>query len=356
MDKNEYIKKWAEKLSMNAGQIEKEFDSILANEKEIHTNLSEEQQQQRALQRLALTYKKQLRSPAVGFEGIIIGAGDCIDIVAKRKREAIALYESDPQTAIGNGTVNEEGVPLDTRATWASGKPNPGFGKPLPENNFLRTIYGVAKKTNSEDEPKMFQMTLNGLAAESENFPIFKGVRFMAINKSQEGSDSLLLNASQFTKIVEDDDLKLEVSKDLIDNWVGITKISELESYHAVNSEDYNRLVVVEGDVSALNLEPTAFGSRIMNIEDAEASLEDLDSKGVTCWLPERINVDFAEGSKVLVIGRTGQGKKKDENGNMTEELGDVTVNAFGVFAIPEFKISLPEEIQPITEADITTE
>ena len=99
-----------------------------------------------------------------------------------------------------------------------------------------------------------------------------------------------------------------------------------------------------------LNLEPTAFGSRIMSIEDSEATLEDLDAKGVTCWLPTRVEVNFAEGSKVIVVGRTAQGKKKDDKGNATEELGDVTLNVYGLYALPEFKIELPDEIKPITE------
>ena len=130
--------------------------------------------------------------------------------------------------------------------------------------------------------------------------------------------------------------------------------MNELNSYHGRVKDDYNRLVVVEADVSALNLEPNTFGSRMMFVEDGDATLEDLDTAGLTCWLPERIDINFAEGSKVLVAGRTAQGKKKDNKGNVTEELGDITLNVYGLYPIPEYKIALEEFTLPMD--DETTE
>lgn len=354
MDKNEYLTQWAEKLSLSKDEINAEFNRIFAEEKTIHIDLDEDQQTKRTLQRLALIYKKQLRSPAIGFEGIIIAASDCIDIVAKQKREAIALYRTDPQTAIGEGVTNEEGVPLDTKATWSTGRVNPRFGKPLPDNNFLRNIYGVAMQSKTKEMPKFFSMTLSGKKATDENLPMFKPTRFMAINKTQQETEAAYqLNSSSFTNFVVDEKMDLPEYKTLIATHVETIKMSELESYHTLNKDNFNRLVAVEGDVSMLNLEPTSVGSRVMAVEDPEASLEDLDSKGLTCWTPERIKIDFAEGSKVIVLGRTAQGKKKNEQGELTEELGDVTLNVFGLYAIPEYKIALPKSIQELSEDDL---
>jgi len=357
MDINEYLKKWSEKLSLSVEEIQNEFNKFADEEKNIHPDLSEEERNKRALQRLALIYKKQLRSPAIGFEGIIIGIGDCIDIVAKQKREAIELYKTDPQTAINDGITNEEGVPLDTRREWANGKANNSYGKPLPDNNFLRNVFGIAVKSKISDAtniPKLFTMTINGQKATDENIPTFKPLRFMAIDKSQQ-PNTYKLNASQFTNFTVDDKMILPNFKTLISSCCEVVKLSELESYHTLNKEDFNRIVIIEGDVSMVNLEPTMTGSRVMYVEDGEA-LEDLDAKGLTCWLPERINVDFAEGSKVLIAGRTAQGKKKDELGNITDELGDITMNVYGLYALPEYKINLPKSIQSITEESLDIE
>ena len=361
MEKEKYFKEWSEKLSLSVEEIESEFNKFLEEGRNIYTNFNEEQLQQRALQRLALEYKKQLRSPAVSFEGIIIGLGDCIDTTARQKREALELFGTDPQTAISEGITNEEGVPLDTRKEWSTGRANPRHGKSLPENNFLRNIWGVVKKTRVEEQPRFFQMVISGESATDETLPIFKPVKFMAIDKSLEGSENYKLNFSTLTKFVVDETLQLPPFKKLIEQYVGITKLSELDNYHNTVKDDFNRLVVIEADVSALNIEPNAFGSRIMFIEDSDIALEDLDATGLTCWLPTRAEVDFAEGSKVLVTGRTTQGKKKDDVGTLTEELGDVSLNVYGLYPIPEYKIGLPtnldnETVEEIPEVLETTE
>ena len=347
MEKQQYLKQFAEKLSITIEQTEAEFNKLLEDEKDIHKELSLEEQEMRALKRLALTYKKQMRSPAVGFEGIIVAISDVVDVVARQRREAQELYRTDPTTAISEGITNEEGTPLDTRKEWANTQPNPQFGKPLPEHNYLRNVWAIAKKSNSEESPKFFNMILSGEKAQDDTIPIFKPVRFMAIDRGEK------INSSQFTSFTIDESLELPEFKGLLIQFMRYYFIKELENYHNSVKDDFSRLVAVEGDVSLLNLEPTSFGSRVMVLEDAEASLEDLEAKSLTCWIPERIDLDFAEGSKVIVIGRTAQGKKRDDKGNVTEEPGDITLNVYGLYVLPEWKISSPDEIQPITEEEI---
>ena len=339
-------------MSIPINEIEQEYNALLLDEKEIHKELDLETQKQRALQRLAYIYKKQLRSPAVGFEGIIIGVSDCVDIIAKQKREAIALYRNDPQTAIAEGITDEEGIPLDTKREWANGRQNPNYGKPLPENNFLRNIFGVATKIKSLDnKPKFFSMTINGEKANNENIPMFTPIKFMAIDKSQT-SEVYSLNSSQFTNFMICDDLILPPIKTIIKDYCGnvIVDLKNLNQYHDVTKNNFNRIVIVEGDVSNLSLEQTSMNNKVMTIEDINSI--DLDSKGVTCWIPPRYDIDFAEGSKVIVVGRTNQGKKKDEHGDVTEELGDITLNVMGIYVLPEYKISQPKEIKTLIEDD----
>ncbi len=351
MNKQEYLNKFAEKLSLTIEEVEAEFKEVYADIVLKLTDLSEDQQEQRALQRLALLYKKQMRSPAIGFEGVIIATSDCVDAIARKKQEAKDLFAADPQMCVESGITDNEGTPLDQKKEWSTGRPNPSYGKPLPEHNYLRNVWGVAKKSKGDEEPKFFTMLISGEKAQDETIPIFKPIRFMAIDKGENK-----INASTFTQFKVDKLIDASDIKELISKHCIAVPMNNLESYHDSEKEDWNRLCVVEGDVSALNLEPTTFGSRIMNLEDTEASLEDLDAKGVTCWIPERINIDFAEGSKVLVIGRTAQGKKKDDQGNPTDEPGDVSMNVYGVYAIPEFKIEIPEEIKPITEESLDIE
>lgn len=353
VDIDNFLKSWSDKLSLSVESIRLEFNHLFEDEKTIHTNLTEDQQQDRALKRVALMYKKQLKSPAVGFEGTIIGAGDAVNIVARARKEAQELFRQDPQSAVVQGITNEAGEPLDTRRAWASGQENRNFGKPLPETNYIKNVFGIALKTKDQGEPKFFSMTINGDRA-LEDIPVFKSVRFMAIDKSEEGSTAFKLNASTFTNFIEDPTLNLPKYETLLKNCCSgsMVELSDLAAYHAQNKDDYNRVVIATGDVSMLNLQPTSMGSRIMILEDMK-NIEDLDSNGVTCWIPASCEIDFAEGSKVMVVGRTAQGKKKDEAGNQTEELGDVTINVYGIYPIPEFKIASPET-EEISETNLS--
>jgi len=354
---SEYITEWSQKLSIPVKDIEKDFQLYLTEENEIHADLTEDERKLRALNRLALLYKKQLRSPAVGFEGVIIGLGDCIDIVAKQKHDAIEMFKKDPQLTVSQGFTDATGVPLDTRKEWTGGRKNAGYGKPLPEHNYLRNVYGYVVKSKVEnDTPKFFSMSLSGKLAQNETIPLFVPVRFMAIDKTpKEASDIIyILNPSSFTTINLDKDLKLPNLEEIMEgDIVHFVNIGELPEYHQSMKDVFGRVVITEGSVSSLKLEPTSVGSRIMTIEDENLALEDIEANnGVTCWIPPRVNIDFAEGSKVLVIGRTVQGKKKDEAGNLTDELGDITINVFGIYAEPDFKIELPD-IEPLTEENI---
>ncbi len=340
MELSEYIQKWSEKLSISEEDITKEYNNLLKEEDTIHTALTEEDRKTRALQRLAMTYKRQLRSPAVSFEGMVIGVGDAIDTVARIRAEAIRMYKDNPEAAIAAGIADQEGNPLDTREKFDSGKKNRGFGKPLPEHNFLRSIFGVTLKKNVENSAKFFTLNLSGEIAKDNDIPIFKPVTFRAIDKTTPEESEYRLNSSVFTKFIVDESLNMPPINVLIDNYCGDKKVtlSELDAYHTQNENDYNRFVIVEGDVSTMILEPTAIGSRRL-VLDSEQERFDLESPGTTCWVPERIDIDFAEQSKVVVMGRTTRGRKLDEQGNPTDEPGDVMINVYGLYSLPEYKI-----------------
>ena len=351
---NEYLLEWSRKTAIPISNMEADLKKLVEEETIIHPDLTSQDRETRALHRLGLMLRKQLKSPAVGFEGIIIGMSDCVDMLAKRRREAIEFFNQNPQKAIEMGICNINGVPLDNRKEWDDGKANFNFNKPLPENQFIRNVWGVAFKTSvEEDKPKFFSLTLQGENAKKDDINLFVPLRFRAIDKTPVEllNKKYILNSSLFTKFDVDNNLKLPAIADLLKTYCGdmIVKIKDLQTYHNNNKDNFNRLVIVEGDVSTLVLEPSSAGSRRIVIEDIENI--DLESKGITCWVPSRVNIDFAEQSKVFVVGKTGQGNKKDSQGNKTEELGDLNINVFGLYALPSYKIKL--NIKTITPEDI---
>jgi hypothetical protein len=335
---------------MSISNIQTLYEEAIETEKNIHKDLSEDEQKTRALQGLSTEFKKQLRSPAVGFEGMVFAASDKRDLVANLKKSAMAVYIDNPHEAIEKGLTNDEGIPLDPRPTWSTGRENPGFGKPFPEHSWIRTVYGIALKSSEQGEPKFFTMTLNGDVAANDNISMYTPVKFRAIDKSSEGDAQYALNASMYTKF-ENADLSLPKPMDLISKFCNnmTLDMNKLDEYHATNKTNYNRMVIIKGNVSTLHLEPNSIGNKKMIIE-SENSFEDLDAIGTTCWIPAHINLDFAEKSKVIVIGSTSQGFKY-ENGQKTEELGDVMINTYGVYAIPEYKVSV--EVEELTEDNV---
>jgi len=345
------IKLWIEKLSLSEEEIMRDYNEFKEEENKLHPTLSQSDKDKLALQKLATSYRRLLRSPAVSFEGMIIGASDVIDVIKRKRAEAIKMYKENPQHAIAQGITDENGNPLETKQVWADGKPYAGFGKPLEQESLLRNVYGIAGKKGSS--PSFFIMTMNGNVAKT-NIPLFTPIRFRAIDKGIDGA-VLNLRASSFTTFKEDLSIQLPPVKELIDKFCSgyEVKLSELDANHKKNKDNNNRLAITIGDVTILNLEPTKMGSRIMVI-DSEENITNLDSPGVTCWVPKNIKLDFAEQSKVIVVGRTAQGKKKDVVGNLTDEDTDISLNVYGVYAIPEFKIS--PIVEEITEENVTTD
>ena len=337
IETKEYFNTWSKKLEISAEEIQVEFDELIKDEKEIHPKNTEKNHQKRALQRLAMTYKKQLRSPAIGFEGMVIGVGDLFDTVRKLREFGMDAFRENPQNAISAGTTDEDGNPLDTREVFGTGRENPGFGKPLPEHSYIRGVIGVALRSNVKESPKVFSMTLNGLLAENCIIEMFKPIKFRAINKSEENSKQFILNGSTVTKFEISDTIQMPQPIDVLRKVCGdmFVPFEKIEEYHSINKDDFNRLALIEGDVSIISLEPSKIGSRMMILENMEVSMENIEAPGITCWVPKNINIDFGEGSKVIVIGKTAQGKSRDD----PNKLGDVMFNVLGIYAIPEFKI-----------------
>jgi hypothetical protein len=341
---NDNFQKWSEKLSISKEEILQEFNSLVTETKNTNASLSQEQVEDIAVKKLALIYKKQLRSPATGFEGFVFGAEEPRDLIAKKRREAIEFFQSDPQSAVTNGITDEAGIPLDTIKVFSTGRANPNYGKPLPETSFVRRVFGVAKKAN--ENPKLFVMNIQGDNC-NKVIPVMKPVKFMAIDRTEQGQEVLTLNSSAYTEFREVKELEGNPNlEELIKGFYKVLKISELQNYHNSNKEDYNRVAVVQGTVSLMNLEPTSFGSRIIQLED-EADVLDLDAEPVTCWVPSNIDINFTEGSKVIVFGRTNQGFVKDEQGRATDELSPISINVFGIYS-PEVFSTPIEKINEI--------
>jgi hypothetical protein len=158
----------------------------------------------------------------------------------------------------------------------------------------------------------------------------------------------------------EDDDLyvgKLPSMEDLLVDCMEdyIADLMEIEDYHStIMSNPGMKLCITDGIVSSMNLNVNEkTGNRVLWIEPADASygFEEADiPESTPCWIPSDVNIDFGVGSDVIIIGRTNQTQKRDEDGNQLEdEWNPVSLNVYGI--LPRVALGAPNEVIE-TDAD----
>ena len=121
-------------------------------------------------------------------------------------------------------------------------------------------------------------------------------------------------------------------------------ELADLMDWHEEHSADQRRVVIVEADVIYVATQPNSVGSYMMVIEDE--STMDIEGEGITVFVHSQIasQLDFGAGSRVFVVARTSTGAYYDrETRTSNPEIQVAMLNAFGVWAIPEFRIP-PDE------------
>ena len=378
----EIFKKLAEALGTEVSEIEVDYKKIVeevkADERFVDTEASTVEQIAR--NRLIARKRRELSSPAISWEGIVLGVGDLIDTVGRQRSMTEEMFKLNPEKAIkgcavGEGNrrrmilADEKGValypPTENNKKWKRA------GKPLPEHSWLRNVFGISvpidKKTKERGAPRPFNMTLNRQqAVNAKDIVLNKSVKFKGINKTSAEDTALGLyriNASTYTKFEVDETLKIPAIETIISNLNEnkFRLLAELDEYHAKNENVIDRWVVTEGTVSVLNLEPNPTTQNLMMILDDESLLfaPKEGSRGVTCWIPtdRNIEIDFAQDSRVYVVGKTTRGKARDPvTGQSTDEPGDIMINVYGIYCPEMFKVKLEpvplteEALQPVSE------
>jgi len=283
-------------------------------------------------------YKRELRSPAKFFEGVILGVNSPFDMVALARRQAAEMYRTDPEKAIKEGWTDAEGNPLDRRTSFGSGRANPNYGKPLPEHSYIQNIFGVCR-AQGEKEFVPFKLTLGDQLANKIEIPTMVPVQFRAnIPEAQDDPNVRRLNPytrMTFTPVqVDGFDVETILNDKMLDRYK--VELGDLQAYHARVASDPQRIVITQADVQYIDPEVNAVtGNKMMVLDDA--TLPD-DHPGVTAWVPPHLldAIDFGIGSRVWVIGSTVEAQ--------FNEGPSILINVLGIHAIPEYKVP-PDEV-----------
>lgn len=223
-------------------------------------------------------------------------------------------------------------IPVDNRKAFQSGQPNKNYGKPTPPERWSKTLYFVGK-VGDDTEYSEYQLRLNGDMAKNfspntfvwcslEVVPNSNNPKNLSARKDGSTADSL--------QYLDSDESLLEVIQNVLGDKV--SSLVSLDDYHSENSHKAyaDKLVITDGNVANMKLEPNSNGTRVLYLSDLNADF-DYEGEGyssVTAWIPPSIDIDFGIGSNVIISGRTSQGT--DEEG----QLRPVTVNVLGLHVV----------------------
>ena len=239
-------------------------------------------------------------------------------------------------------------VPLDAVKSWASGDANKNYGKPLPAEEWVVRAHFVGNKIG--EESGLWVVQLKGDEAKNFSVQTFRPVSLYGIfNEDRQaiyGIRGKTRASIQYIDTLDEDDERwfdvstLDFEDGLVTNMAEyLADLMELEDYHQqIQQQQGYRLVVTDGIVTSMNLtvnEKT--GNRVMWIEpvDANYGFSDEDiPESTPVWIPSHVDINFGVGSDVIVVGRTNQTQKKDDDGMPIDgEFNPVSINLYGVFA-----------------------
>jgi len=374
-DTTSKLAKWSQKTGTSVQDLTARLQQCITAEQQKNPSAAPTALEAKARGMLFAQLKKEnagFSSPAIIFRGMVLGKSEPFDIAARQHETARAKYAANqagavaayqqakqmsaqkaniPPAVTSQLCTDENGVPIDTRAAWKSGTPNPNFLKPLPEHSWISNIFGVAGPTQPDNSAVApFKMALTNERALQE-CPIGAAVEFRANPKNMDsvksGSDKVYqLNDSTTTRFMPDTSGKIPSAYQILSSVEALSNykcvLGDLGSYHAKTSDDYNRVCIVEGVATQVNDTPLGTrGTYRFTLDDESLGFED-NSRGITVWVPQHLakNYNFGEGSTVTVIASTQEQSAYDYEKRAPDPTKkEIALNALGLICNPELLV-----------------
>ncbi len=302
-----------------------------------------------------------------GF-GIILGVEDARDYEAYSRDQLVAEYMRDRNAAfnagkfayadgnagdytisqIMNGELKERKwtkelpeskmevdgrtiIPIDERKVLPWGGENPQFGYPRPASNWRRNIHFVGEVEGGT--PQYWLISAKNDTARDWNVKANEYLFIDLIWDSEKNAaypvKDTLANVVYNSQVETPRDTStMPPMRNLVADMLRpkVTGLVNLENYHnTVQSlPAKERIVVTDGNVTNMNMNPNKTGNRTLFISDlnADFSYEDGGYSSTPCWVPPHIDIDFGIGSHVMILGRTSQSRNQE-----TGELRQCSIN-----------------------------
>ena len=287
--------------------------------------------------------KSRMYIRAQPFDAIWVGYNAKVDVTRSQRELATQMFKTDRERAIREGWTDSEGFPIDNRPNVPKGL----RGRRLTET-FLRQIIGIGQPKPTEPLKLIVE---TAIGEQADNLPpLGKPVRCL-LNVRSEEPNRYIANSSKFTKYEPtqmaafpkvDDAVVCDLLQKAPEQFK--STLENLHNWHMANENDNRRVCIVEANVMFIRDTPLTTGNYLMVIEDE--TIMDVEAAGVTVFVPEDLKdmLNFGPGSRIIVIGRTTTGPGFNrETRTVDQTVVRTMLNAFGVWAIPEFRIPREE-------------
>jgi hypothetical protein len=229
-------------------------------------------------------------------------------------------------------------IPIDNRKVLPWGDDNKQYGYPSPASNWRRNIHFIGAVEDSG--PAYWVIQSKNETAKNWNVRAGEYIHIDLIwaeDKKAAYPVPDTLGSVVYNEEMENprNTTTMPTMRNLVSEMLKekVTGLINLENHHNTvkTLPAKERLVVTDGNVTNMNMNPNKTGNRTLFISDINADF-DYENDGYSstpCWIPPHIEVDFGIGSHVMIIGRTNQSTNQE-----TGELRQCSINVFGVVVL----------------------
>jgi len=304
---------------------------------------------------LKAEFRPKLLSNAIKTIGVNIGyyenfiLNQMIDLVCIHSKK---IWDEDNKKAIQLKICDSSGKPLWHAIPGVIRDNDKRIGRAVylqtKEEAYSGTLVAIRKRV--DEEGALYKKSIINLYGKKRNINIFESLNkrsemMLNYNKNKSDDEFDIYNQSVITEINIIDEKEVPLNKlvkkpYLKDCNIKIEDLKKWYDEYMVDINDmkrYNRFVIFEGDVIDGSISTDINISNRITIDSLNSNIEG----GITCWLPQNINVPPLGAIGVYIVGKPTYNERREQ----------LSVQVYGLY-IPEAQKRI-KPLQIIPEENI---
>lgn len=339
MTTEEQIQRISTKSGVPLTEVQAAYNTALNS---LPMNIPASKREQRALVAVNADLTGGGKSPAIGFDIVIIGIDpEARDLNSKKTAAAIEAFNNNPDQAQADGLVKVEGetvTPLDTLKTFKNGNTNNNFGKPLKPSWIKNAI--VACKKPSDANYVSARLQLRDTHSKAD-IPLNQLISTRLLGDPENGLRSSA-SASNFAvkRTLTQDELTLITDQAFESHMKSLKESFEYVKDIKGKEGFYDRFVVTEGSVTVIKKATDPSKNHFLMINDISTD------NPVGCFVPFNLGglLNIGRKSQITLIAQPNIGKGWNRETKTTTDEDVLQLNVLGLQHVPGMIKPLEED------------